>query len=196
MYDLYNSSLLLEALHRVSVDLVQLWNEYPTILGRRTGSIGRRPGGTRSQHIFHHRIERAARRALDAEKVPLSIGALNFTIVANDIDRALQIGRHGVLHNIPRSRLPGGRHALLRNDRFLANRTAIVKAGQFAKAVGVNGVSARQILRRLARSEHVLATDRTIVLVFVLEAVAVKYSYIYIYMQQSERKKTTSKNFW
>jgi hypothetical protein len=177
---IYYSSLLFEALQRVSVDLAQLWNHFQQ-LGRRTGRIGRRPGGARRQHIFHHRIEGAARRALDAEKVPLSMCAFDFTIVANDIDRALQIGRHGMFNNVPRSRLPGGRHALLRHDRFLANRTTIVKTGQFAKTVCVNGVTARQILRRLARSEHVLATDRTIVLVLVLEAVAVKYIYIYVY---------------
>lgn len=37
--------------------------------------------------------------------------------------------------------------------------------------MSVNGVSTRKILWALARREHVLATDRTVVLVFILEAI-------------------------
>ena len=59
---------------------------------------------------------------------------------------------------------------MLTNDRLFANGASIVKTGQFTKAMGVNGVSARQILGRLATAKHVFAANGAVVFVLVLEA--------------------------
>jgi hypothetical protein len=107
--------------------------------------------------------------------VPLPTNAFGLTVIADDINNTLQISRHGVFHNISRPSFPGRCHALLGHHRLFTNRAAIIEAGEFAKAVRVNGVTAWQILRRLAGSEHIFAADWTIILVLVLEAVAVKF---------------------
>lgn len=101
--------------------------------------------------------------------MPLLSVTLGFTIIAHDINDPLQVGRHGMLRNVPGSRLPRRRHALLTHDSLFANGTTIVKAGQFTKAVRMNGMSTRQVLRRLPRGKHVFATHGAIVLVLVLE---------------------------
>lgn len=75
-----------------------------------------------------------------------------------------------MIGNVPSPGFPGGSHALLTDDRLFTDRAAIVKAGEFAKAMCVNGVTTREVLGRLAGREHVLAADRTVVLVLVFEA--------------------------
>jgi hypothetical protein len=120
--------------------------------------------------LFDNRIEGRANRALNTQKMPLPTMRFSFTVVAHDIHNTLQIGWHGMFRYIPCPSLPGRCHALLTHDCLLANGATVVKAGQFAKTVGVNGVTARQILRRLTGREHVFATDGAVVLVLVLEA--------------------------
>lgn len=102
--------------------------------------------------------------------MPVPSVALGLTIVAHNIDDPLQVGRHGMFRNVSRPGLPGCRHGLLGNDCLFANGAAIIKSSQFAEAVGMNGVAAGQVLRRLARGEHIFSTDGTVVLVLVLEA--------------------------
>jgi hypothetical protein len=75
-----------------------------------------------------------------------------------------------VFGNVARSRFPRGGHALLTDDSLFANGAAVIKAGEFPETVGVNGVSAGQVLWALARREHVFATDGATVFVLVLEA--------------------------
>ena len=82
-------------------------------------------------------------RALNAKEVPLQAGAFRFAIVAHDINDALQVRGHGVFGNIAGPGLPRRGHTLLTDDRFLTNRTAVIKARQFTEAMGVNGVTAR-----------------------------------------------------
>jgi len=95
---------------------------------------------------------------------------LGLTVIAHDIDHALQISRHGMFGNVTSPGLPGRRHALLTHHRLFANRATVIKASQFSEAVCMYGMATRQVLRRLARREHVFAADRTVVLVLVLEA--------------------------
>ncbi len=137
---------------------------------RRVGRHSRCIGGTSAQNLLHNCVEAAAAGALNPEKVPLSIGRLGLTVIAHDIHRTLEIGWHGVLGNVPGAGFPRGRHALLTDDGLLANGAAIIKASQFAEAMGVNGVPARQILRTLSTAKHIFTADGTIVLVLVLEA--------------------------
>ena len=103
--------------------------------------------GTDLDHLFHYRVKGRTTRTLDSQKVPLSSMGFGFTVVAHDIDNALEIGRHGMFGNVTGPRLPSSRHGLLTDDRLFANGTAVIKAGEFAKAVRVNGVSTRQVLR-------------------------------------------------
>jgi hypothetical protein len=103
--------------------------------------------------------------------MPVSSWRLDLTIIAHDIDHSLQIRRHGLFGNVPRSGLPGSRHGLLRNNSLLADGAAIIEASKLAEAMSVDGMTAWQILRRLTRGKHVFATDRTVVLVFVLKTV-------------------------
>jgi hypothetical protein len=103
---------------------------------------------------------------------------LAFAIIAHDVDNSLKITRHGVLGNISCTSFPCCRHGLLRHDRLFANWASIIKPRELAKAVGMDCMSARQILRRLTRREHVLSADWTIVLVLVLETlVGVKHTH-------------------
>lgn len=125
---------------------------------------------TRAQDLFHDCVERVASRALNTQKVPLPAVTFALTIVAHNVHHALQIGRHGMLGNVPSPGFPSRCHALLTDDRLLADGAPIIKAGKFSETVRMNGVSAGQILRRLARREHVFAAYRTVVLVLVLEA--------------------------
>jgi hypothetical protein len=120
--------------------------------------------------LLDHCVKGATIGALDAEKVPLSIGRFGFAIVTHDVHDALQVGRHGVFRNISGTRFPCRCHGLLRYDSLFANWAPIIKAGEFAEAVCMDGVSTREILRRLTRRKHVLTAYRAIVLVFVLEA--------------------------
>lgn len=75
-----------------------------------------------------------------------------------------------MLGNITSSCFPGRCHGLLTHNCLLANGATVVEACELAKAVCVNGVSTGQILRRLATAKHVFATNGTVVLVLVLEA--------------------------
>ena len=120
--------------------------------------------------MFHHGVERAALWALDAKKVPLQIVCFRFTVITHNIDRSLQIRRHGVFGNVPRSRFPGSGHTLLADNRLFANGASIVKAGKFSEAVRVDSMAAREVLRRLSRRKHVFAADGAVVLVLVLKA--------------------------
>lgn len=122
------------------------------------------------QDLFHDRVKGRTARTLNAQKVPLTSGRFGLTIVAHNIDNPLQVGRHGMFGNIPGPGLPGRRHGLLTDHRLFANRTTVIKAGQFAEAVGVNRVTTGKVLRRLATAKHVLAADGTVVLVLVFEA--------------------------
>jgi hypothetical protein len=74
-----------------------------------------------------------------------------------------------MLGNISCSGLPCSRHGLLRDYRLFANGATIVKASKFAKAMSMNRMSARQILRRLTRRKHIFSAHWAIVLVLVLE---------------------------
>ena len=107
---------------------------------------------------------------LNSQEVPLTTNRFCFTVVAYNVNHTLQIGRHGVFRNVPRTGFPSRRHALLAHYSLFANRTAVVESGKFAKAMGMNGVAAGKILRGLARGEHVFSAHGTIVLIFVLEA--------------------------
>ncbi len=138
------------------------------ILGLRVSLIAIAAGSSRTDNLFDYRVEGAAVSALDPQKVPILCMALSFAIVAHNVDHALQIGGHGMLRNVSRPGLPGGRHGLLRNNRLFANGAAVVETCEFAKAVGVNRMSTGQILGRLSRGKHVFAAHRTIVLVLVL----------------------------
>ena len=94
----------------------------------------------------------------------------DFAIVAHDIHNPLQIRRHGVFRDITSPGFPSSCHRLLTNNSLFTNGATVVKARKFSKAVGVNGVSAGQILRRLATAEHVFTANWTIVFILVLEA--------------------------
>jgi hypothetical protein len=120
--------------------------------------------------LFHDCVERVASRALNAQKVPVAIGALGFAIIAHDIDNSLQVGGHWVFRNVSRSCLPSGCHALLADHSLFANGTAIIKARKLSKAVRMNGMSARKVLRGLPAREHVFTANWTIVLVLVSKA--------------------------
>ena len=125
---------------------------------------------SRTQDLFDHRIERAALRALNAKEMPLQTSTFHFTVIAHDIHDALQVRGHGVFGNIAGPCFPGRGHALLTDDGFLTNGTAIIKTSEFTKAMRVNGMTARQVLGRLTRGEHIFSADGTIVFVFVFEA--------------------------
>jgi hypothetical protein len=100
---------------------------------------------------------------LDAQKVPVAILTARLAIVAHYVDHTGQIGGHGLHLDVPGAGGPRGRHGLLTDDGLLADGAAVVETGQLAEAVGVDGVAAGQILRRLAGGEHILAANRTIV---------------------------------
>jgi hypothetical protein len=72
--------------------------------------------------------------------------------------------------NISGSCFPGCCHALLRDHGLFTDGAPIIKSSQFTEAMGMNGMSTRQILRRLPGGEHIFAANGTIVLVLVLEA--------------------------
>ena len=98
-------------------------------------------------------------------------------IVAHDIDNTLQIRGHGMFRNISGTGFPRGGHTLLADHSLFANGTAVIKARKFAEAMRVDGVSAGQILWRLARTEHIFSADWAVVLVLVLEAlVGIEYA--------------------
>ena len=103
--------------------------------------------GSYGNDLFHHGVKGRTARTLNPQKVPLSSMRFGFTVIAHNVDNALQIGRHGVLGNIPGSGFPGRRHGLLTHHSLFANGTTVVKAGEFTKAMRVNGVSTGQILR-------------------------------------------------
>ena len=75
---------------------------------------------------------------------------LCLTIVAHDVDDALQICGHGMFRNISGPGLPSGSHTLLRDDRLLTDWAAIIKASQLPETVRMDGVSTGQILWRLS----------------------------------------------
>jgi hypothetical protein len=120
--------------------------------------------------LLDDRIERVAIRALNTKEMPLSPGTFGFAIIAHDIHNPLQVGGHGMLRNVPSAGFPSSRHTLLTHDSLFTDRATVVEPRKFPEAVGVNGVSARQVLWRLTRGEHVLAADGTVILVLVLEA--------------------------
>jgi hypothetical protein len=120
--------------------------------------------------LLDDRIERVTIRTLDTKEMPLPPGTFGFAIIAHDIHNPLQVGGHGMLRNVPSTGFPGRRHTLLTHDSLFTDRATVVESCEFPETVGVNGVSARQVLWRLTRGEHVLAADRTVVLVLVLEA--------------------------
>jgi hypothetical protein len=133
--------------------------------------------GTRAHHLLHNGIKRRTPRALYTEKMPVTPRGFRLAIVAHDIDNPLQIVGHGVFGNVSSSGFPRCGHTLLTDDSLFTNGAAVIKAGKFTKTVGVNCVPARQVLWRLARTEHVFTTDGAVVLVFVLEAlVRVKHT--------------------
>jgi hypothetical protein len=71
-----------------------------------------------------------------------------------------------VLRNVPSAGFPGGCHTLLAHDCLFTDRATVVESREFPETVGVNGVSARQVLWRLRRTcprrrEVVLATQST-----------------------------------
>lgn len=74
-----------------------------------------------------------------------------------------------MLRNVSRPGFPRGCHGLLRYHRLFADGTTVVEPCQLSKAVRMNGVSTRQVLRRLPGGEHIFPTDWTVVLIFVLE---------------------------
>jgi hypothetical protein len=115
-------------------------------------------------------VKGVASWALNSQKVPVSIAAFGFTVVAHDIDNPLQVTGHGMLGNIARPGFPSRRHTLLAHNRLFTDWAAIIKACQLSKAVCMNGMSTGQILRRLSGREHVLSTNRAVVLVLVSEA--------------------------
>lgn len=123
----------------------------------------------RAEHLFDHRIEGATVTALDPQKVPVLSVAFRFAIVAHNVHYPLQVAGHRVLGNVSRAGLPRSGHRLLRDHRLFANGAAVVKAGQFAKAVCVDGVAAGQILGRLARGKHVLSAYRAVIFVLIFE---------------------------
>mmetsp|Transcript_2534 Transcript_2534/g.6848 ORF Transcript_2534/g.6848 Transcript_2534/m.6848 type:complete len:224 (+) Transcript_2534:1063-1734(+) len=129
-----------------------------------------RTAASASRCLILHRIERTAVGALRSQEVPILPQTLRLTIVADDVHHPLQIGWHGMLGNVAGPCLPRGSHGLLRDDGLFADRTAVVESGKFPEAMGVDGMTAGQVLRRLARGKHVLSTDGTVVLVLVLEA--------------------------
>ena len=123
----------------------------------------------RTNDLFDNGVERATVLALDSQKVPLSVVALGFAVVAHNIHYPLQVTGHWMFGNISSSGLPCCRHGLLRDNGLFANGTAIIKASQLAKTVSMYSVTAGQILGRLARGKHIFSADRTIVFVFILE---------------------------
>jgi hypothetical protein len=120
--------------------------------------------------LLDDRIERVAIRALNTKEMPLPSGTFGFAIIAHDIHNPLQVGGHGVLGNVSSAGFPSSRHTLLTHDCLFTDRATVIESREFPETVGVNGVSARQVLWRLPRGEHVLAADGTVVLVLVLEA--------------------------
>jgi hypothetical protein len=127
--------------------------------------------------LFHNRIEGVALWALDSQKVPVAPMTFCLTIIAHDVYYTLQITGHGMLRNVSRSGFPRGCHRLLGHDRLFTNRAAVIKPGQLSKAVSMNRMTTRQVLRRLPGGEHVFPTYRAVVLVFVLETlVSVKHT--------------------
>jgi hypothetical protein len=120
--------------------------------------------------LLDDRVERVAIRALNTKEMPLPPGTFGFAIIAHNIHNPLQVGGHGMLRNIPSSGFPSSRHTLLTHDCLFTDRAAVVESRKLSETMSVNGVSARQVLWRLTRGEHVLAADGTIVLVLVLKA--------------------------
>lgn len=103
--------------------------------------------------------------------MPVSSWRLDLTIIAHDIHHSLQVRWHGLFGNVPCSGLPGCCHGLLRNYSLLADGAAIIEASKLAETMCVDGMTTGQILGRLTRGKHVLAADRTVVLVLVLKTV-------------------------
>jgi len=101
----------------------------------------------------------------------MPVEILGFAVVAHNIDNSLQVLRHGLLGNVASASFPCCRHTLLRHDRLFANRTTVVETCKLAEAMGVNGVTAGEILRGLPGGKHIFATHGTIVLVLVLETI-------------------------
>jgi hypothetical protein len=120
--------------------------------------------------LFDHRVEGAALRTLNPEKVPLATRAFLFAIDAHDINQPLKLGRHRVLFDLPPTRIPGSSHAFLRNDRLLTQRTSVVETSKLSKTVRMDGVSTGQILGGLSRAEHVFNANWASVLVLVRNA--------------------------
>lgn len=120
-------------------------------------------GIARTNDLLHDGVETGTVGTLDAQKVPVAILTACLAVVAHDVDHTGQIGGHWLHLDVPGAGGPSSRHGLLTDDGLLADGAAVVKSGQLAEAVGVDGVAAGQILGRLAGGEHILAADGTIV---------------------------------
>lgn len=104
--------------------------------------------------------------------MPIAILALGLAIVAQNVYHPRQILRHWLHRDVSGPRRPCRAHRRPIHHRLLAYGAAVVVRGQeVAKAVRVDGVSARQVLRALPAGKHVLAAHRAVVLVLVRHAV-------------------------
>jgi hypothetical protein len=101
--------------------------------------------------------------------MPVASVTLGLAVVTHNVDHSLKVSRHGMLCDISGACFPGSSHGLLGHHRLFANGASVIKAGEFAEAMSMNRMTARQILGRLPGREHIFSADRAIVLVFVLE---------------------------
>lgn len=126
--------------------------------------------GTDRKYMLHDGIKGRATRTLDPQEVPLAAVRFRFTVIAHDIHNTLQIRWHGVFGDITCPGFPRSCHGLLAHNRLFANGATVVEACKLSKAVGMDGMSARQILGRLATAEHIFTADWAVVFILVLEA--------------------------
>ena len=136
----------------------------------RSSSYQPQLSGGRWNHTFHHSIKTPTTRTLHSQEMPMTIFTLRFTIIASNVDNPRQVRRHGLQLNITRTCHPCLHHGSTRHYRLFAYRTSIVKGGQIAKTVWVNGMPAGQFLGWETGGEHILATYRTRIFVFVRHA--------------------------
>ena len=129
--------------------------------------------GSGANDLFDYGIKAAAFWTLDTEKVPISVDTFVFTVIAHNVDDASKVRWHGLHFNVSCTGKPCGCHGLLTDDSLFANGTSIIKRRKFPETMGMNGMTAGQILRRLSGRKHILPTHRTIILILVFHTIMI-----------------------
>jgi hypothetical protein len=130
-------------------------------------------GSPLQDDLFHARVERETVVAPDAQKVPPSVARRLFTIDADNVHNAGQVGWDGLAGNAHGQRGPGGGHVFRRLGRFFANGTAGVVRDEFLEAVPMNGVAAGHFVRGKATAEQIFLTNGTVAHVLATLAVVI-----------------------